>query len=304
MRTITKKHIFKTIGKVGIFLAVTALLLLVGITAMLFIIAHGPSADASNRLAATLSENAPTLAHIFFSDAELDTACYYAAPRDADAGIDGTETEYSAPTLTHIESDGWNGILIEGISPDSLSLVAGEITSESDGYIGLCANAPLISLTGERFDYTGDGAGYNVMGIDADGILHAGRYTAAAVFNSDWRFAISCERVLISGGIPCRDLGGGYSARAAIGQKKDGSIMLLLMQPKGIYPRGATYDELASVMYEYGAVTAAALSPAGDSAFEGDTLLSSRGTPSFTLTFGGMTVGNAAETSEGGTSNE
>ena len=228
MRTITRKHIWLTLLKCGIFLLVTAVLLAVAAGAALFVIARGPSVDASARLAATLSEAGSPLAGILFSDAELAEVSYYAAPKSADADL---------------------------------------------------------SLIGERFNYRGDGSGYNVCGIDSDGILHAGRFTAASVFNSGWKFAVSADRVLINGGIPCTDLGGGYSARAAIGQKADGSIIIVLLIPRGIFPRGATYDELASIMYEYGALTAVALTPSGVSIVDGNKIFSAGGGSRYTLLF-------------------
>ena len=87
MRTITRKHIWLTLLKCGIFLLVTAVLLAVAAGAALFVIARGPSVDASARLAATLSEAGSPLAGILFSDAELAEVSYYAAPKSADADI-------------------------------------------------------------------------------------------------------------------------------------------------------------------------------------------------------------------------
>lgn len=286
MRTITPKHIWKTVGRTGIFLLVTALLLTVAAAAALFVTARGPSADASRRLAATLAENRSPLARIFFTDAELGEASYYAAPRDADAGIEFTETG-TAPEIHHIGTDTWNAVVIENISVAALTAASGSTEAPAgSASVGLIAGDADISLIGDRFYYAGDGAGYNIFGIDADGVLHTGRYTAASVFNSGWKFALPAERVLISGGIPCRDLGGGYAPRAAIGQKKDGSIVIALVTPRGIYPRGATYDEVAALMYEYGAVTAAAFRPAGRSIYDGKKIFSSSPrVPSFTLTF-------------------
>ena len=89
----------------------------------------------------------------------------------------------------------------------------------------------------------------------------------------------------MSGGVPFRDLGGGYATRAAIGQKKDGSIIIVLMKGHGIYPCGATYDELAAVMYEHGAVTAAAVSPVGAAYADGKKVFSAGGTSRFAAVF-------------------
>lgn len=286
MRTVTSKHIWKTVGRVGIFLLVTALLLTVAAAAALFVTARGPSGDARRRLAATLIENDSPLAHVFFTDAELGEASYYAAPRDADAGIEFTDAP-AAPAIHHVNGGAWDAVVIENIDPAALGITSGNTRAGKNGNVsvGLIPGDASISLIGERFLYTGDGAGYNVFGIDADGVLHTGRYSAASVFNSGWRFALPAERTLISGGVPCRELGGGYSARAAIGQKKDGTLVIALVSPHGIYPRGATYDELTALMYEFGSVTAAAFRPAGKSYAEGNAVLSTSGTPGFTFVF-------------------
>ena len=73
-----------TLLKIGIFLLVTAFLLTLAAGAALFITARGPSADASQRLAATLAGSGSPLAHVFFSEAELENSLIYAAPHDAD----------------------------------------------------------------------------------------------------------------------------------------------------------------------------------------------------------------------------
>lgn len=287
MRTITAKHIWKTVGKTGIFLLVTILLLTIAAGAALFVTARGPSRDASRRLAATLIENDSPLAGILFTEAELGEASYYAAPRDADAGLDFS-AQHGAPAMHRVDGGSWNAVIFENIDPAALAAASGSTSAGSTGNacIGLISKEADISLIGDRFNYTGDGAGYNVFGLDADGVLHTGRYTAAAVFNSGWKFALPAERVLVSGGVPCRDLGGGYAARAAIGQKKDGTLIIALLDPDGIFPRGATYDELTALMYEYGAVTAAAFSPAGKSYADGKKIFSPNPRESlFALTF-------------------
>lgn len=276
LRTLTKKHIWLTVGRVGIFLLVTVLLLLLAAAAVLVLIARGPSAVASRNLAETLvAQNSP-LANILYTKDELGEIAYYAAPRDVSAGVEISAGGYAEPEVIKVTSSAWGGVIIDNIDPARLCISSGEAEKakgmgEHSFSIGILGDEADISLIGERFNYKGDGAGYNAFGTDADGILHCGRYTAAAVFNSGWNFALPCERVLI-GGIPMRELGGGYSSRIAIGQKEDGSMIIALLSPRGIYPRGATYDELCALMYECGAVTAVAVTPAGNSYVNGETV--------------------------------
>lgn len=297
MRTLTKKHIWITVGRVGIFLALTALLLLLAAGAVLVLIARGPSEAASRDLAATLVARDSPLAGILYTKEELGEIAYYAAPRDVSAGVEISADGYGEPTIIKVTDSAWDGVIINGIDPARLCVTAGEAkkpagTDASAFCIGALADEADISLIGERFNYKGDGSGYNAFGIDAAGILHCGRYTAAAVFNSGWSFALPCERVLISGGLPMRELGGGYAPRIAIGQKKDGGLLIALITPRGVYPRGATYDELCALMYEYGAVTAVAVTPAGHSYAGGDTLSFSATSARFNIT---LTPAESAE---------
>ena len=53
--------------------------------------------------------------------------------------------------------------------------------------------------------------------------------------------------------------GGGKNPRTAIGQRKDGSVMLLAIDGRQADSLGATFVDLANVMLEYGAVNACAM---------------------------------------------
>ena len=49
----------------------------------------------------------------------------------------------------------------------------------------------------------------------------------------------------------------------AVGQAADGSLIIAFVNDRGFYPAGITYSELASLMYEYDAVNAAAFRAEG-----------------------------------------
>jgi exopolysaccharide biosynthesis protein len=93
--------------------------------------------------------------------------------------------------------------------------------------------------------------------------------------------------VLISNSAPADDLGGGYASRVAIGQAADGSIILIFANDRGFYPSGITYSELASLMYEYGAINAAALKAEGGFYANGVGQLGEKSASSFSLTVKG-----------------
>ncbi len=63
-----------------------------------------------------------------------------------------------------------------------------------------------------------------------DGILHIGGKTVYEIATSGYEWAISASRVLVAGGKPLADLGGGYGTRAAIGQTAMGDMILIFAE--------------------------------------------------------------------------
>ena len=53
--------------------------------------------------------------------------------------------------------------------------------------------------------------------------------------------------------------GGGKNPRTAIGQRADGSVLLLVVDGRQANSLGATFKDLAYIMLEYGAVNACAM---------------------------------------------
>lgn len=62
--------------------------------------------------------------------------------------------------------------------------------------------------------------------------------------------------ILIENGIKNTGIGGGYNPRAAIGQKADGTVILVLMEGRMVSSLGASYDDLADFMEEQGCINA------------------------------------------------
>lgn len=61
---------------------------------------------------------------------------------------------------------------------------------------------------------------------------------------------------LIADGIKRTGLGGGYNPRAAIGQRADGTVILVLIEGRMISSLGASFDDLADFMEEQGCINA------------------------------------------------
>lgn len=103
---------------------------------------------------------------------------------------------------------------------------------------------------------------YDLIGIDYDGILTLGRYKLDQIKDLHIRYGVSFFPYLIINGQPTKiigDGGWGINPRSAIGQKADGSIILLEIDGRQIGSVGATIKELQRVMIEQGAVNAANL---------------------------------------------
>ncbi len=102
---------------------------------------------------------------------------------------------------------------------------------------------------------------YEVIGLDKNNTLVVGKMTAQEALDKGVRDAISFGPILIVNG-KSADIsgnGGGLNPRSVIGQRKDGSIILLVLNGRQINSIGATYGDLIDIMQEYGAVNAANL---------------------------------------------
>lgn len=92
--------------------------------------------------------------------------------------------------------------------------------------------------------------------IDYDGILHVGTMTGRQALELNAQWAISFGPVLVVNGEKCSGLGSGLNPRTAIGQRSDGAILLLVINGRQLDSMGATYEDVADVMLEHGAVNA------------------------------------------------
>lgn len=101
----------------------------------------------------------------------------------------------------------------------------------------------------------------DVIGFDANYILHVGDMYGQDALDLGLTSAVSFSAgpVLIQDGVIQTDLGGGMNPRTCIGQTADGTVLLVVLEGRRPDSLGATYDDLAQLMAEYGAVNAANL---------------------------------------------
>ena len=101
----------------------------------------------------------------------------------------------------------------------------------------------------------------NVIGFDANNRLHVGDMYGQQALDLGLTSAVSFTPgpVLIQDGVMRTGLGGGLNPRTCIGQTADGTVLLLVLEGRKPDSLGATYDDIAQLMYNFGAVNAANL---------------------------------------------
>ncbi|QGU93929.1 exopolysaccharide biosynthesis protein [Clostridium bovifaecis] len=98
-----------------------------------------------------------------------------------------------------------------------------------------------------------------IAGVTKDGILLVGDYNLEEMQKLGVSEAVSFGPALIVNGkrtITSGDGGWGTAPRTAIGQRKDGSILFLVVDGKYIGRLAVTLRELQDILYEYGAYNA------------------------------------------------
>lgn len=138
-----------------------------------------------------------------------------------------------------------------------------------------------------RIDWGSPGGWYTgVVGFDADYKLHVGNMSGQDALNLGLQTAVSFAPgpTLIKDGVKATNLGGGVNPRTCVGQRADGAVLLLVVEGRHPDSIGATYDDLADLMEEYGAVNAGNLDGGSSSAMiydgvqitKGSTIIGSR----------------------------
>ena len=106
----------------------------------------------------------------------------------------------------------------------------------------------------------------NVIGFDGNHILHVGDMSGQQALDLGLTSAVSFTPgpVLIQDGVnrsnaSRSNLGGGLNPRTCIGQTADGTILLMVIEGRKPGTMGASYDDIAWLLWDYGAVNAANL---------------------------------------------
>ncbi len=112
-----------------------------------------------------------------------------------------------------------------------------------------------VVFEGEIY-YANMGNKLGFVGIDSNHILHVGNFKPADLEEKDIQYGVSFGPILIANGEICDGLDSGVNPRTAIGQRSDGAMLLLVIDGRQASSLGATYEDLAEVFADYGAVNA------------------------------------------------
>lgn len=133
-------------------------------------------------------------------------------------------------------------------------------SSESSLYTGtggkpvgiLIAKGMIVSNNDGKADQK-----VTTMGITEEGKLLVGNYSINELIANNVKEAVSFSPILVLNGKPYYiEETGGLAPRTAIGQTKNGDILMLVIDGRQLASIGATYDDLQNIMLQYGAENA------------------------------------------------
>jgi len=286
--------ILRALAFVGVLIG-ALLILLVGACAITF---RGPSEAARDLLVNTAMETSAMkfLPKLFFSQEEIDAIIFKNTYVPVNEITDDTPIvkpsqndgfDLSAITVEDVKGDTFVGKMMIVNDPTRIFVHTvpvfdeyGEGTHLADM---LTETGAVAGINGGAFaDIGGQGKGgmprgvviqngelkcdgYTqypvVIGFDAGGKLIIGVMSGREAIEKGIKEAVSFGPALIINGnrVPISGSGGGLNPRTAIGQREDGSVLMLVIDGRQPHSLGASYSDIADVMEKYGAVNAANL---------------------------------------------
>ena len=165
--------------------------------------------------------------------------------------------------LTDMANDAGATIAINGGVFTGLSTSSEELNSQELAYGGAGGSPQGITISNGKVitntSYTGVGG---LIGFNEDNKLVLGKMTLKQAQNLKVRDAVTCGPFLIINGEASKVVGNGgwgTAPRTAIGQRKDGIVLMLTIDGRRATMPGATMEDLLKIMQNYGAYNASAL---------------------------------------------
>ena len=119
----------------------------------------------------------------------------------------------------------------------------------------------MVFSKGERLWGNEETVYQSVIGFDNNNVLIVGNYSVRKAREMGIRDALCFGPTLVVNGEPLeiRGLGGGLNPRSAIGQRADGTVLLLCVEGRMAHSLGASFSDLIEIMINYKAVNASNL---------------------------------------------
>ncbi|MEG0177008.1 phosphodiester glycosidase family protein [Anaerorhabdus sp.] len=261
------------------------------------IILRGPSTTLSNLITSTMMETrrGKALAHLFFSSNEIETILQKNTLVKTDKVTDYTEDEFVIPEdekdnieIIDINGSTYKGKLMIIRDPSRIQLGVNLLmeTESQKGFLVeefVASENAIAGINAGGFDDPGgkgDGSipygivikdgelisgkltDYNsIIGFNDKNRLVVGNMTAEQALSYNIVDAVTFGPILIVNYEPVAitGTGGGLNPRTIIGQREDGSVLLLAIDGRQTTSLGATYSDCIEIMMEYGAMNAANL---------------------------------------------
>ena len=291
-------HTFwRYVGRFFAALGITLLALLIAVVGFCYVVLKGPSPTVRDMFVNTMLETSALkfVPSLFLSREEIDAITNKNAvietDESTDANVEFTEKQddVSPDTIEviDIQSDSFSGKLMLVHDPSRVRLAT--LSSFGGGTKGKTLlgfveeYGAVAAINGGGFaDENGLGSGGVPLGVvihdgqlvyggknetsslvafDNENHLVVGRMTAQQALDRGVRDAVSFGPAFIVNGTPAEvsGTGSGVNPRTVIGQRADGTVLLLVIDGRQAHSLGATYKDCIEVMLKYGAVNAANL---------------------------------------------
>ena len=157
--------------------------------------------------------------------------------------------------------NGQKGLQLKDIAKryDALAAINGGGFQDSGGTGNGGTPVGLVVSEGE-VKHSGSGGKYNItVGFNKDNIMVIGKNMSKSdAKKKGIRDAITFGPALIVNGeaVEVKGSSSGLNPRTAIGQRRDGAVLMLVIDGRQASSLGATYSDLIAIMLEYGAINA------------------------------------------------
>jgi len=279
------KRVVRFILRVMISVLVVAVLSVAALLTAVWAITKGPSPTAQSLFVNTVMETNSYgfLAGIFLSEEEVDSIMN---PPGLVAADTSAQTDSSLITIkppeTQIQLEEISGSNYKGYilivddptrvfvaTPGSFGgsgFTVAEHIIRSIAYAGINGGGFIstqgrdipegIVLSDGVFTQGGESDKSCVVGFDKQGILHIGNFSFDETQAIGISEAVTYSPALIINGVPQNLPPSGLIPRTAIGQRADGTVLMLVIDGWRFDSAGATLSDITDILLDYGAVNA------------------------------------------------